>query len=91
MQADFATPRQYTFKEGRAQVVRCLRAEHAMCQLTLDLDLTDGTHHHLLRLRGDSLLVYEGCTPKQVGQTCLVFLTSSLQVVCLKRHFLHVL
>ena len=66
MQADVATPRQYTFKEGRGQVVCCLLAAHAMCQLPLDLDLTDGTRHHLLRLRGDLLLVYEGCTPKQV-------------------------
>lgn len=91
MQADVATPRQYTFKEGRGQVVCCLLAAHAMCQLPLDLDLTDGTHHHLLRLRGDLLLVYEGCTPKQVSQTCLIFLTSSLQVAQLQRHFLHVL
>ena len=91
MQADVATPRQYTFKEGRGQVVCCLLAAHAMCQLPLDLDLTDGTHHHLLRLRGGLLLVYEGCTPKQVGQTRLVFLTSSLQVVQVQRNFLHIL
>ena len=48
------------------QVICCLLAAHAMCQLPLDLDLTDGQQHHLLRLRGDLLLVYEGCTPTQV-------------------------
>ena len=37
-----------------------------MCQLPMDMDLTDGKLHHLLRPRGDQLLVYEGCTPKQV-------------------------
>ena len=66
MQAEVATPRQYTFEEGRGQAVCCLLAAHAVCQLPLDLDLTDGKHHHLLRLRGDLLLVYEDCTPKQV-------------------------
>ena len=66
VQAEVATPRQYSFEEGRGQVVCCLLAAHAMCQLPLDLDLTDGKQHHLLRLRGDMLLVYEGCTPKQV-------------------------
>ena len=66
VQAEVAAPRQYSFKEGRGQVVCCLLAAHAMCQLPLDLDLTDGQQHHLLRLRGDLLLVYEGCTPTQV-------------------------
>ena len=66
LQAEVAAPRQYSFKEGRGQVVCCLLAAHAMCQLPLDLDLTDGKQHHLLRLRGDLLLVYEGCTPTQV-------------------------
>ncbi|KAL3147718.1 hypothetical protein ABBQ32_002461 [Trebouxia sp. C0010 RCD-2024] len=65
LQAEVAAPRQYSFKEGRGQVVCCLLAAHAMCQLPLDLDLTDGQQHHLLRLRGDLLLVYEGCTPTQ--------------------------
>ena len=64
-----AAPSQYAFNEGRGQVVCCLLAAHAMCQLPLDLDLTDGKQHHLLRLRGDLLLVYEGCTPTQVRQT----------------------
>ena len=66
VQTEVAAPRQYSFKEGRGQVVCCLLAAHAMCQLPLDLDLTDGKQHHLLRLRGDLLLVYEGCTPTQV-------------------------
>ena len=70
VQAEVAAPRQYSFKEGRGQVVCCLMAAHAMCQLPLDLDLTDGKHHHLLRLRGDLLLVYEGCMPTQVRWTC---------------------
>ena len=72
-QAEVTEPRQYSFEEGRAQVVCCLLAAHAMCQLPLDLDLTDGKQHHLLRLRGDLLLVYEGCTPTQVRQTCTSF------------------
>ena len=66
MQAEMAAPRPYTFKEGRGHVICCLLAAHAMCQLPMDMDLTDGKSHHLLRLRGDQLLVYEGCTPKQV-------------------------
>ena len=73
VQAEVAAPRQYSFKEGRGQVVCCLLAAHAMCQLPLDLDLTDGKQHHLLRLRGDLLLVYEGCTPTQVRWTCASF------------------
>ena len=66
MQAEVTTPKEYTFKEGRGQVICCLLAAHKMCQLPLDLDLTDGKRHHLLRLRGNQLLVYQGCTPKQV-------------------------
>ena len=73
VQAEVAAPRQYSFKEGRGQVVCCLLAAHAMCQLPLDLDLTDGKHHHLLRLRDDLLLVYEECTPTQVRWTCACF------------------
>lgn len=80
VQAEVAVPRQYSFKEGRGQVVCCLLAAHAMCQLPLDLDLTDGKQHHLLRLRGDLLLVYEGCTPTQVRQTCASFWTSPCEV-----------
>ena len=79
VQAEVATPRQYSFKEGRGQVVCCLLAAHAMCQLPLDLDLTDGRMHHLLRLRGDLLLVYEGCTPKQVHRFHVSSLTRSRQ------------
>ncbi len=37
-----------------------------MCQFPLDLDLSDGKRHHLLRLRGEHLLEYLDCTPKQV-------------------------
>ena len=80
VQAEVAAPRQYSFKEGRGQVVCCLLAAHAMCQLPLDLDLTDGKQHHLLRLRGDLLLVYEGCTPAQVRRTCASFWTSPFKV-----------
>jgi len=86
VQAEVATPRQYSFEEGRGQVVCCLLAAHAMCQLPLDLDLTDGKQHHLLRLRGDMLLVYEGCTPKQVRQIYVSSLTSSLQSIKTKHH-----
>ena len=68
MQGKVASTEEYALEEGRAQAVCCLLAAHAMCQLPLDLDLTDGKQHHLLRLRGDQLLVYEGCTPKQVHQ-----------------------
>ena len=82
-----ATPRQYSFEEGRGQVICCLLAAHATCQLPLDLDLTDGKQHHLLQLRGDLLLVYEGCMPKQVRQTYVSSLTSSLQGIKTK-HFL---
>ncbi|DBA98726.1 TPA: hypothetical protein ACH3X1_014499 [Trebouxia sp. C0004] len=74
-QAEVATPRQYSFEEGRSQVVCCLLAAHAMCQLPLDLDLTDGKQHHLLRLRGDMLLVSKGCTPKQAYHEMADFLT----------------
>ncbi|DBA84462.1 TPA: hypothetical protein ACH3X1_006089 [Trebouxia sp. C0004] len=74
LQAEVAAPRQYSFKEGRGQVVCCLLAAHAMCQLPLDLDLTDGQQHHLLRLRGDLLLVYEGCTPTQAYHEMADFL-----------------
>ena len=81
VQAEVATPRQYSFNEGRGQVVCCLLAAHAMCQLPLDVDLTDGKVHHLLRLRGNLLLVYEGCTPKQVRQTCESCLTGSVQSI----------
>ena len=73
-------PRQYSFKEGRGQLVCCLLAAHATCQLPLDLDLTDGKQHHLLPLRGDLLLVYEGCTPTQVRRTCASFWTSQCKV-----------
>ncbi len=82
VQAEVAVPRRYSFKEGRGQVVCCLLAAHAMSQLSLDLDLTDGKQHHLLRLRGDLLLVYEGCMPTQVRQTCASFWTSSRQALC---------
>ena len=58
--------KEYTFGEGRAQVVCCLIAAYAMCQFPLDLDLTDGKRHHLLRLRGELLLEYLDCSPKQV-------------------------
>ena len=67
MQAEVTAPKEYTFKEGRGQVVCCLLAAHKMCQLPLDLDLTDGKRHHLLRLRDNQLLVYQGCTPNQVS------------------------
>ena len=87
VQAEVATPRQYSFKEGRGQVICCLLAAHAMCQLPLDLDLTDGKQHHLLRLRGDQLLVYEGCTPTQVCQTCCIF--HSLYVIGTNSLFAH--
>ncbi|DBA72461.1 TPA: hypothetical protein ACH3X2_010484 [Trebouxia sp. C0005] len=80
LQAEVTAPRQYSFKEGRGQVICCLLAAHAMCQLPLDLDLTDGKQHHLLRLRGDLLLVYEGCTPTQVCRTCASFWTSPRKI-----------
>ena len=69
MQAEVTAPKEYIFKEGRGQVICCLLAAHKMCQLPLILDLTDGKHHHLLRLRDDQLLVYQGCTPAQVSST----------------------
>ena len=56
MQAEVIAPKEYTFKEGRGQVICCLLAAHKMCQLPLDLDLTDGKHHHLLGLRGNRCL-----------------------------------
>ena len=88
VQAEVATPWQYSFEEGRRQVICCLLAAHAMCQLPLDLDLTDGKQHHLLRLRGDQLLVYEGCTPKQVSQTCCIFYI--LYIIGTKHHYLRI-
>ena len=66
MQAELTEPEEYTFQEVRGQAICCLLAAHKMCQLALVLDLTDGKRHHLLRLRGNELLVYQGCTPKQV-------------------------
>ena len=66
LQARAVPPKEYTFGEGRAQVVCCLIAAYAMCQFPLDLDLSDGKRHHLLRLRGDQLVEYLNCTPKQV-------------------------
>ena len=80
MQAEVNAPRQYSFMEGRGQVVCCLLAAHAMCQLPLDVDLTDGKQHHLLRLRGDLLFAYEGCTPTQVRQTCASLWTSPCKI-----------
>ena len=80
VQAELTAPRQYSFKEGRGQVVCCLLAAHATCQLPLDLDLTDGKQRHLLRLRGDLLLVCEGCTPTQVRRTCASLWTSPCKV-----------
>ena len=80
VKAEVTAPRQYSFKEGRGQVVCSLLAAHAMCQLPLDLDLTDGNQHHLLRLRGDLLIVYEGCTPTQVRRTCASLWTSPCKV-----------
>lgn len=79
VQAGVATPRQDSFEDGRGPAVCCLLAARAMSQLPLDLDLTDGKQHHLLRLRGHMLLVYEGCTPKQVRQIDASSLISSLQ------------
>ena len=79
VQAEVTTPTEYTFKEGRGQVSCCLLAADSMCQLPLDLELTDGKQNHLLRLRGDWLLVYEGYTPKQVRQTFVSPLMSFLK------------
>ena len=59
-------PEEYNFAAGRAQAVCVLIAAHAVCPL--DLDLTDGKRHHLLRLRGDHQPGYLDCTPKQVHQ-----------------------
>ena len=87
VQAEVAKPRQYSFEEGRGQVICCLLAARTMCQLPLDLDLTDGKQHHLLRLRGDQLLVYEGCTPTQVCQTCRIF--HCLYIIETEHHYLH--
>lgn len=42
LQARAVPPKEYTFGEGRAQVVCCLIAAYAMCQFPLDLDLSDG-------------------------------------------------
>ncbi|DBB15509.1 TPA: hypothetical protein ACH3X3_003730 [Trebouxia sp. C0006] len=75
LQAGVATPRQDFFEDGRSPAVCCLLAARAMSQLPLDLDLTDGKQHHLLRLRGRMLLVYEGCTPKQAYHEMADFLT----------------
>ena len=66
LQARAVPAKEYIFGEGRAQVVCCLIAAYAMCQFPLDLDLSDGKRHHLLRLRGDRLLEYLIGTPKQV-------------------------
>lgn len=66
MQADVGAATPYDFEEGRPQAVCCLLAAHAMTQCPMDVDVTDGKQHHLLRLRGEHLLVYEGCSPKQV-------------------------
>ncbi len=91
MQVEVAAPRPYTFKEGRGQVICCLLAAHAMCQLPMDMDLTDGKQHHLLRLRDDQLLVYEGCTPTQVFYPPVTFLTTSLQIVKIYYQILQVM
>ncbi|KAL3142200.1 hypothetical protein ABBQ38_002550 [Trebouxia sp. C0009 RCD-2024] len=75
-QGEVAEGRPYTFDEGRAQAICCLLAAHAMCQLPMDIDLTDGRQHHLLRLRDYMLLVYEGCTPTQAYHAMAGFLIS---------------
>ncbi|KAK9787008.1 hypothetical protein WJX73_000191 [Symbiochloris irregularis] len=54
-----------TFEDGRAQVVCAALAGAALSQTPLLMDLTDGTVHHLLQLRGDELVVYQHCSPQQ--------------------------
>ena len=76
-----AEPRPYTFDDSRGHAICCLLAAHAMCQLPMDLDLTDGRQHHLLRLRDHMLLVYEACTPTQVIHPTVTFWTSFLLLV----------
>ena len=59
--------------QHRAQVIVVLIAAHCTAltaRVPLDLDLTDGTVHNLLRLRGEELLVYENLSSTDVGPTC---------------------
>lgn len=58
--------RALAFDDGRAQVICAVLAGAALCQTPLLMDLTDGEVHHLLRLQGQELVVFQDCTPKQV-------------------------
>ena len=57
-----------------------------MCQLPMDMGLTDDKQHHLLRLRGNQLLVYENCTPKQVMYVLMFRLDSLCKWTALLYH-----
>ena len=59
----------FNWTRHRGQAVAILIAAHATAQVPLDLDVTDGSVHTLLRLRGKKLVVYANLTSTQVALT----------------------
>lgn len=65
LQADLVD-RPLKFEDDRAQAVCVFIAAAAVCQTPILVDLTDGELHNLLQLKGNALLKYENCSPRQV-------------------------
>ena len=59
----------FDWKRHRGQAVAILIAAHASAQVPLDLDVTDGSVHTLLRLRGNQVVVYANLSSTQVEPT----------------------
>ena len=55
------------YDDARPQAICAFLAASAAAQAPLLVDLTDGEVHHLLRLEGNELFVYEDCGPQQVS------------------------
>ena len=64
-----ASPSSFKWTRHRGQAVAILIAAHATAQVPLDLDVTDGEVHTLLRLRSKQLVVYANLTSTQVELT----------------------
>ena len=60
-----AAPGHVAFSANRGQcIISCLGA-YAYNRFPLLLDLTDGEVHHLLQVRGNTLVIWENITPQQ--------------------------
>ena len=64
-----AEPTRFNWTRHRGQAIAALIAAHATALVPLDLDITDGSCHTLLRLRGNQLVVYANLSSTQVEPT----------------------